>query len=536
MNKIYLTTSILIVAVFTVAYLYFSSITAGSRNNDKALSLIPHDAALIFTFKNDKDVYEIFNGYTVFDAIAGTQKKEEISALRSILLNSDRGLQRLGGQTIFLSFHPQETDSVAFLWIMPLPQKSDETNIVNTFKNNKSITFKEKTDSKLRILEAHIQSLKRPFYVYFDNNVVLGSFSRKVVENSLNSKGAKISADFTDEINQASNQSQNAPASVFVNYRSSIPFLSKFFKNKLGGNFLLLNNFDAISILNLNFKSDALMFNGITKPDTSKNNFLNLFLKQQPVKNPIKRIVPSNTAYFIAYGVSNYSSFHQDLIQLLKKRKEIETNDKNLSLIRDETGINVDRDIKKYWGNEFITFQLSTQEKFAAIKLTNGRQMQFFMEPLSSEYSPGIRHLNYPGLPYYYFGDGFKQFNKPFYTIVDNLMLISNSPGSLNRYLHRYSRSLLYENDRYLIFDQLVADQSNISVFIHTQNSRSNIKSHLKSAYAKAFTGDDYGLKEFYGFSYQLNSGNNQFFTNFYAGYAKKLEDSSLSATTDSLN
>lgn len=535
MNKIYLTTFLLLVAVFTVAYLYFSTISAGSRNNDKALSLIPNDAALILTFKNDKDIYEIFRDYTVFEAIAGKQKKEEISALKSILLNSDQSFRSSKGQNIFLSFHPLKSDSVAFLWIMPMPQKSSDSDVIKSLKSNSSLVYKENKIFNLPIIEAQIKSLNRPFYIYIDKNVILGSFSRTAVENSLDLNSPKISADFTNEINQASNPNQNAPASVFVNYRGSIPFLSKFFKNNLSGNFSLLNNFNAIATLNLNFKSDALMFNGMTKPDTTQNNFINLFLNQQPVKNPIKRVVPSNTANFIAYGVSNYNTFHRDLKGLLKKRNEIEKINTSLNVIREESGINVDRDIRKYWGNEFITFQLSTQEKFAAIKLTNGRQMQFFMEPLSSAYSPNIRHLNYPGLLYYYFGDGFKQFNKPFYTIVDNLMILSNSPGSLNRYLTRYSRNSLYENDRFLVFDQLVADQSNISVFVHNKNSRSNIKSLLKPEYAKALSSDNYGLKEFYGFSYQLNSENDQFFTNFYAGYAEKPADTSLSIIPDSI-
>ena len=536
MNKIYLTTFVLLVAVFTVAYLYFSTISAGSRNNDKALSLIPHDAALILTFKNDKDVYEIFRDYTVFDAIAGKQKQEEISALKSILLNSDRIFQGSRGQNIFLSFHPLKTDSIAFLWIMPLPQEINDSDVINALKSNNALIYRENTIADLPIIEATVKSLNRPFYIYVNKNVVLGSFSQTAMESSLNVNSVKISADFTDEINKASNPNQNAPASVFVNYRSSIPFISNFFKNKLGGNFSLLNDFNAIASLNLNFKSDALMFNGMTKPDTTQNSYLNLFLNQQPVKNPIKRVVPGNTANFIAYGVSNYNTFHRDLTQVLKKRNEIEKINTSLNLIRGESGINVDRDIKKYWGNEFITFQLSTQEKFAAVKLTNGRQMQFFMEPLSSEYSPTIRHLNYPGLLYYYFGDGFKQFNKPFYTIVDNLMILSNSPGSLNRYLTRYSRNPLYENDRFLLFDQLVADQSNISVFVHTQNSRSNIKSYLKPEYAKPFISDSHSLKEFYGFSYQLNSENDQFFTNFYGGYAEEAADSPLSETPENLN
>ena len=130
-------------------------------------------------------------------------------------------------------------------------------------------------------------------------------------------------------------------------------------------------------------------------------------------------------------------------MDLLKVRKELPNLNETIDQIRNETGINVDRDIKKYSAYEFITFQLSTQERFGAIQLTNGRQMQFFMDPISLEYAGNIRQLAYPRVLYYYFGDAFKQFNKPFFAIVDNQMIVSNSARALQRYLNRYSRNLL---------------------------------------------------------------------------------------------
>jgi hypothetical protein len=320
-----------------------------------------------------------------------------------------------------------------------------------------------------------------------------------------------------------------------MNFNNSIPFLSNFFKNKLQGNFLMLNNFNAIATLNMNFKSDALMFNGITQTDTSKQNYINLFLKQKAVRNPIKRLVPDNTANYIAYGVSNYATFHRDLKRLLATRKELDKLNETLSRIRNENGIDPERDIKQYWANEFITFQLSTQEKFGAIELINGRQMRFFMDLLSSEYSEDIRHLNYPGLLYYYFGEAFRQFNKPFYTIVDNQMIVSNSPTSLRRYLSRYNRKLLYSTDMFMSFDQLLADRSNISVFVHIRNSGSNISSTLKPAYANIFKGKNYGLKDFYGLSFQWTGETDHFFTNFYAGYPQEAAANEFSES-DSLD
>ncbi|MBC7744150.1 MAG: hypothetical protein H7096_03525 [Flavobacterium sp.] len=528
MNKIILTTSLLLVAVFTVAYLYFLNISAESRNIDKTLSLVPYDGALVFKIKNDKGIYDIFSDYKLFNAITGQQKQQEIAALRSIFFNSKLIFEQTLGQNIFLTFHP-EADSVSLLWLMPLPKNLSLNEFNKYVLLNKEIVLNG-LDPKKPVNEVFIKSTKRTFYLHINEGFLAASYSKKLLEKALDITLPKISGRLVEEINRSNNQNENSPATIFINYRSGIPFLSHFFKDNLSGNFSLLNNFNGIATLNMNFKSDALMFNGITSTDTLRKNYINLFVKQKSVKNILKRLVPANTSNFISYGVSNYLVFHRDLKQLLKLRKDLDQLNNTLQKIRNESGIDPDRDVKKLWSNEFISFQLSTQEKYGAIQLKNGRQMQFLMEPLSTEHSDNIRHISYAGLFYYYFGDGFKQFNRPFYTIIDNQMIISNSANSIRRYLNGYSKSLLFETEGFIHFDQLVADQSNISIFIHNKNSGSNIESLLKPSYASTFKNKNYGLKDFYGLSYQWSSDGDRLFTNFYAGYNQGLLTDSAEA------
>lgn len=185
-----------------------------------------------------------------------------------------------------------------------------------------------------------------------------------------------------------------------------------------------------------------------------------------------------------------------------------------------ETGINPDRDIKKLWGNEFSAIQLSTHENLAVIKVSNGQQLQFYLEPLSLFYSDVVRKMSYANLFYYYLGDPIENYKVPFFAITDNLLIVSNSAGTVQRYLNDYNANkLLYETEAFIQFDQLVADQCNISFLMHFSNSRTLIRSLLKRSYADIFSDDNYGLKDFYGLSYQMISNKDHFFTNFYSGY-----------------
>jgi hypothetical protein len=100
--------------------------------------------------------------------------------------------------------------------------------------------------------------------------------------------------------------------------------------------------------------------------------------------------------------------------------------------------------------------------------------------------------------------------------------MLSNSPGTLQRYLKDYnSQRFLLKSEAFIEFDQLVGDQSNISFILHFSNSSSLLKNILKKKYAENFGVDKHGIKDLYALSYQLASNKDHFFTNIYTGYKK---------------
>lgn len=110
-------------------------------------------------------------------------------------------------------------------------------------------------------------------------------------------------------------------------------------------------------------------------------------------------------------------------------------------------------------------------------------------------------------------------------------MIISNSPITVQRFLNDYnSERLLSNNSSFTRFDQLVADQSNVSFLMQLENSESLLKTLFKKEYSPIFDSKEYGFNEFYGISYQLTSNKDHFFTNIYSGYKN-----SLTVSADSL-
>jgi len=512
-------TAALLLAVVSVAYLYFSNLNVKSRSNNRILSEIPSDASVIFQHENDQSLYDIFKDYTIFDTIAGAQKKEEIHWLTDFILSTTALNTLTSGQKVFLSFHPSKSDSLHFLWSMQLKETLNEEEIRSILAKDTSNQVVKSQETGQNIFLIKNKTLNRAFYLAVDKGIARGSFNKDILFRSLDKKSEKIDPEFIKIINEGIRKDENALANLFINYKKQ-GLLRPFFRKDLSGNFEIFKVFPGYSSLTMNYKSDALMFNGLTNISEINNSYLKLFLSQAPVKNTIKRILPYNTSNSVVYGLSKYKKFHDELSSLFKARKELDTLNKQIELITTETGVNPDRDIKKLWGNELSVMQLSTFENLVIIKVTNGTQMQFFLDPLSSSYSEPIKKINYSNLFYYYWGDPLKKYPKPFYMITDNLLILSNSPGTLQRYLKDYnSERFLLRTEAFIQFDQLVGDQSNISFILHLNNSASLLKNLLKPNYAKNFGLNNHGLKDLYALSYQLASNKDHFFTNFYTGY-----------------
>lgn len=528
MKKIIGLITVLLIAVGVFAYLYFSNLNNSSRSNNRVLSEIPSDASLIFQFHNEQDLYEILSDNTIFDTIAGQESKKELHFLSELISQVNEVEPLLKNQLVFLSIHPNKKDSLDYLWSISIDniQKKDEIiKYLSTIRNTK---LKEIEDNNLNLIEIKSNSMETPFYIFIDEGIARGSSSKDLIHRSANKNPEKLDPEFIKTINLGIKKEENALLNLFVNYEKKM-LLTPFLRKNNSSNFELFESFSGFSSLTLNFKKDALMFNGESHLKANKDSYLRLFLNQEPIKNTIKQVLPYNTANVISYGISDLNTFQRDLKELFKEQKEFEKLEDQIKKITLETGLNPERDIQKLWSKEFATLQLSTFENLAIIQLKNGTQMQFFLEVLSSPYADNIRKMNFSDLFYFYWGAPLKKYDKPFYVIQDNLLILANSPRTLQRYLNDYnSNRFLVKNDSFTQFDQFVTDQSNVSFFMHFNNSASLLQDILKRNYALNFENNKPGIKDLYAFSFQLVSNKKHFFTNIYTGYKLSTNQESI--------
>ncbi|WP_134090981.1 hypothetical protein [Olivibacter sp. XZL3] len=523
MRKLIIITSILFVAVVAAAVLYFTSLQNNSRTQSNSLTYIPSDAAFLISFQNDKSFYDIFSDFKPFEAILGKEIQHELAYLQKQFLKSPSFAEFTDKQTLYFSFHP-EKDQVSWLLTIPFNTKLKAEDAAAMLQKNLEDAGTIAKDSTFPgLYHVKINDLNKPFHIAFKSNVAFFSFQADLIQKAIDDKTAHLSTHFLQELAKNRHKNDNSILNLHLNHSELFKFVNNLIRTKPGNNLQLLEGLKGMSSLNMNFKSDALMFSGLSTLDqaTAKGNYLSLYAKQEAVENELKRMFPTNTAAYASFALSDYNSFHRDLTGLLGKRNQLNRINDQLALIRSSKGMDLDTALLNQWGNEFASIELNTRETLGIVKLKDSLSFEQTMAGITTSVAENVRRFDNSNLLYYSFGDPMLPFRRPYFTIVNNYLICANTISTLQQFRKQYTeKQLLINTIPFIEFSQLQANKSNITFFIDNKNAKLNIKRLLKPAFEKAYADtSNFNFNDFQAFSFQLSGYNGDFYSNLSAKY-----------------
>ena len=258
-------TLILLIAAIGISITYFANLNPPGQRAGKVMNNIPPDATLVFEYKNDDSFYDIFKGNSLLTNLIGNERTTELQELKAHLLDNELLKPLLDGSSIFISLHPRPgSGEMDFLitasgndklsgYIDKLLQRPDSTGMVI-----RPLNIAGKPGFNI-----YLNGIKRNLFLVADgDNTVSASFSQHLVEEAVayrEKKHEQVFAQLSDQ------QNENSVANLYVNYLQLAPLFDALFINKNGDIFRTFKTLPAFGALTLNYKNDALMFNGISK-------------------------------------------------------------------------------------------------------------------------------------------------------------------------------------------------------------------------------------------------------------------------------
>ena len=483
----------------------------------QVMRAIPGNAPLIFEFNNDKGFYDIFNGNKLLSSVIGEQQINELDVLRRTLLLNPSLESYFAGQNIFVSVHPSKTNTIDLLLTISAGNGFGHGLIEQAARqpNSGMLVTPLRTRVGAHGFNIYISALKKRFYIVSNTeDVFSGSFSKELIDQLTVNKNNKSNPPF---VLLSEQQNANSLANLYVNYEQVQPLFDQLFLNKNTDIFKSLRLLPGLATLSLNYKTDALMFNGLTTIQADKAaSYLNLFTGQLPVVNHLKDIFPSTTAYSINFAVSDPLKFCGDLSKWYEKAGIKNEEGQLFSKVLAETGTNLKSSFDNLIDHEFAIVTTRYFEKFAIVSVKDGSGLKLLMSTVSKMTDENAGQLSYEKLPFFLLGDAFGVFRRPYFLILDNYLVLANSPGELASYYDSYiNRKFLSKNDQYTQFDNLLAAQSNVAFLFNFKNAGPILKRDLDTVIYSSFLSNEPGWKDFYLASWQFTAADKNFYTNF---------------------
>ncbi|RDC58462.1 hypothetical protein DU508_00195 [Pedobacter chinensis] len=504
MKKIIILLGALFIGVAFMAYLYFSKLGMENNAKDLALQSATNNAALVFSFQNDKSFYEIIEAQDLIQQVLGKEKINFLKQLREVLINDNALNSYIKDQHIYISVLPDSNKTLNFLLTVEVQPDEDLNKFNALIKSKKYISEIKKDIYRLKLNDT-LSTFAR-----IQDRVITLSTSIKLI----NDAAIRLNENpFSEYIKENNGLNKNVLAHIYINFNQAPLLLRNILASNINGGISCLNKQNSFAALNYNFSKEKILFNGST---TLKNNdnYLKLFESSIAQNTTIQNILPDNTANYVIYAYDDYESWFKKFSSLQESTKELERAKTVINTIKNEYRTDLNSIFPLQTKNQFTIFQLSTAEKLGAIQLVNGEKVKQLLFDVSADYNEEIKLFKSSNILQSYFGEPFKNFSRPYYTIIDNFLVVANNASTVQSFLNSYrNNKLLIQTPEYLDALNQISNTSNISYYINLKKSQDIFRSNVLLKYYKHLRADS-GLRNFDTFLYQMISDKNKFITN----------------------
>ena len=527
MKKILVIIITLFTAILTLAYVYFSGLNTDQKSNESSLYAATSNSAFIFSFQNDRSIFEILKGQDILKEIIGEDNFKQLQSINDYILSVPDINRIIGKQNVYVSLIPGKEKHIDLLYST---QINPSSNINQLLISLKSARLQLDTSKKITTIILPDSSI---FYLGTKDNLLLLSSVQQVLKTL--STSINKNSSFAQHIKSTSRLTKSSLAEVYINFKELPALLKSTMPGKLSGELSVLEDCDAFASLVYNFSKEKILLTGVTQ-NNDPNDYFELFSNSNAQKINITNILPENTANYTVFAIENYLDWKKKLQNWFTAKKESNRTSSILKNVSQKYHIDANQIFPKYFKDQLITFQLSTTEKIGAINLSNGEKVDQLLLDLSTDYGDGIKLLKEDDLLYVYFGEPFKKFKRPYYIIIDNYMVFANNASTIQSFLNNYKNNRLFINkESYANSVNQLPNTSSISFFIDFNNSSDIFLKNIYLPYFKHLTSQK-GLKNYQSFIYQLSGDNGKFQTNVLMSRKQQpLTQDSLILENDSL-
>jgi len=472
-----------------LAYIFILS----PKTNLQSIYLIPKDAVFIIESEQPVESWEQISkseGWRHLKKNAYfSDLTENIQRVDTIFNNNHKLFEFFDNRSLFISIHMISPKDYGIFYVLDL-KRIAKLQLLKTYLNtllDDGYVLSKRTYHEQEILEVHDRESKETMYLAFIKNQLVASYTHTLVEASIDQYMEPVlgrNLNFL-EINQKVGHEDLFR--MYVQYHYFDDYVQMYsdrpsdWVKRVSENFLFSGFYFDLD------ENSTLTANGYTNISGVNEYYLEALQKSGTAKRSVPEVAPNSTALYISYGFDSFAEFYKNFesvqqndpeqfesyqtsIAKMEKFLKIDGKEHFVSWIGDEIAVlQIQSHINK--GKNDVALVLKANDAEAA--KTN---LDFVVEQIRKKTPVKFKAVNYKdyeinflsikGFFKMLLGGRFDEFDKPYFTQIDDFVIFSDSPNTLKGIIDKVSEGdILATSEEFKSFDERFDSESSVFVY-----------------------------------------------------------------------
>ncbi len=471
-KKIFIAVTLLIVLGGGLFYAY--NMYWKPDNFLRQIYLVPRDAMFIVETDDPIGNWKKFSKTDPWKYLCGQKKMEEIGnmahSLDSLLQANRSLLDLLGKRNLMISAHMTRRSDYDFLFLVDMQKAAKMESLKDQMENLfKTLDYQVTTRkySGYKILELFDPVERTTLYMSFVDNHMICSFTGVLVEKSIKEKEEPLIGRDLYFLDVEHKMKNAGLCRIYINYRHFNSYLTLFTgtpDEDLG------SLCRSLRFTGLQFEANnkQMSLKGYTNINDSTDSYMAALLQSGSNKITAQQILSHRTAFFMTMGFSDPNKFMDNVETVMKNTpSSYESYKKNKERIEGYLGIDIRKNFLSWMEGEVVFSQntpgmLGRQNEFVVvIRMKNKddalKNLQYIEDRVRKKTPVKFKTIPYEEFEIHYleikgffrlmFGKMFDKLNKPYYTIIDDYAVFSNSTATLLSMIEDYRTEQTLDKD-----------------------------------------------------------------------------------------
>lgn len=493
--KKFLLVVIALALLLGAAYFYFFNLRPIKQNNP--LSAVPSDAAMIVSLEKPLEQWQTLTNneiwaYLKTNSFLATFGKS-IDSLNAEIKQNETLWDLTAARPMVISLHAGNSNDFDFLYTIDL-LKATQFSFLKSYLGNildDEAKIFTRDYNGIEIIEFSYQGSSTVYYLCVDENLLSMSTIHTLIEKSIDERKKPTLIRDLDFIEVNNNINTDEPA-IYFQQQNFKALLDSYLATEPSENSLAFLTYTHFLGLNTAINDEFIAITGFSDLPDTEPNVLQALLASGRGEINLGSLVPENASTFTSLGFADANRFYTNLTTYLSTLEEGELYSENREKIERFLDISVEENIISWIDNEIGVIQLNSNndknkvDLAVAIRYKDRDELTENLEYIESKIKRktpvkfkgiaykgyDIKFLSIKGFFKLIFGKLFSTIDKPYYVIMEDYIVFSNSPKTLGTIITaKIENKVLNSTKAYADFMDEFDYESNLFIYASAEKT-----------------------------------------------------------------